>query len=120
MPSNRCESESSVCSPARSSTGARRLEAQLLVGVVDHVLPHALLAAAAQADHGRPPDEVGRDRLLEPLELVRVDGDGQVRRQGRTCSPAARVSGMGELTDFALIVLLVAGAFLARDRARTS
>ena len=45
--------------------------------VVGDVLPHALLAPAAEVDDGRDPREAARDRLLEPLEVVAVDGEGK-------------------------------------------
>ena len=48
----------------------RGLESALVLGVVGDVLAHAFLAASVQADDGRPSDEVARDGLLEPLELV--------------------------------------------------
>ena len=90
-----------------------RLEAQLVLGVVDHVLADPLLAATAQVDDRRAPDEVGGDRLLEALELVRVDDDRQVRDQRVRAHGLREYRAVSELTDFGLVVLVVSGAFLA-------
>ena len=53
-----------------------------------------------------------RDRELEPFERHALDDERQVGEQGVRCSlRTARVSSVTELTDFGLIVLLVAGTF---------
>jgi hypothetical protein len=57
------------------------LEGGLVLGRVGDVLSDPLLAAAAQVDHRRDAREVGRDLLLEPLELVGLDLERQVREQ---------------------------------------
>ena len=75
----RCsENERIVQSPASASVGPGLLGDLVVDGVVDDVLAEALLAGAVQVDDRRLALEVAGDVLHEPLELVALDGDGQV------------------------------------------
>ena len=58
---------------AQVEVGARFLHRLLILGVVDHVLADALLAAALERDDGGPPLEPGGDLAAQALEPVALD-----------------------------------------------
>ncbi len=58
--------------------GALRLDEIVLGCLVGDVLAEALLAGSGEPDHRRLAQEPARDLLLEALERVAVDEQGQV------------------------------------------
>ena len=82
------ENEASVHDPATRQLGALGLEGHLVEAVVDHVLPHALLAAAAQQHARGQARELLAELQLAPVERDLLDLERQVGQQLPGAHPA--------------------------------